>query len=63
MIAWFALIGLIYMLPSATRPDFEERRLQREIAALEKEVAELAEDLHAINPEIRDRKSESKKSK
>lgn len=53
VVVWLALIGLIFLLPSATRPDFEQRRLQRQIASLEKEVKELAEDLHAIDPKVR----------
>jgi cell division protein FtsB len=42
---WVGLIALVYMLPSATRPDFEEMKLQRELEQLEREVKELAEEI------------------
>lgn len=72
VIAWVCVLAIIYFLPSHTRPDFEEKRLLAELAKLEKEVTDLAEDLHAINPNIRerrggerdfDKKLESKKTK
>lgn len=37
-IAWVALVAIVYLLPSATRPDMEERQLASELAELEKEV-------------------------
>jgi len=64
---WVALLTLIYFLPSATRPDREERRLQAELIALEKEVKELAEDLQELAPRKKksdkDRPPESKKAR
>jgi hypothetical protein len=48
VIFWLGLMAIIYFLPSSTRPDFEERRLQAELEALEKEVKDLAEDLNVV---------------
>lgn len=45
IITWFGLLLIIYLLPTATRPDFEEMKLNRELEALEKEVKELAEEI------------------
>ena len=39
---WLTLLAIIYFLPSATRPDREERRLAQELIELEKEVRVLA---------------------
>eukprot|EP00613_Pedinella_sp_CCMP2098_P065711 CAMPEP_0171971138 /NCGR_PEP_ID=MMETSP0993-20121228/216359_1 /TAXON_ID=483369 /ORGANISM="non described non described, Strain CCMP2098" /LENGTH=115 /DNA_ID=CAMNT_0012621409 /DNA_START=32 /DNA_END=379 /DNA_ORIENTATION=- len=56
VISWVGLLAIIYFLPSATRPDMEERTLQAELEALEKEVKDLAEDLDIVERESKGRR-------
>ena len=74
IIMWLGLIVIAFSLPSMTKPGFQEKNLEKELAKLEKEVKELAEDLGELNdmdpdamlremPQHATQRQESKKTK
>jgi cell division protein FtsB len=52
---WLSAVAIVYLLPKGARPGADERRLAKELARLEKEVKDLAESLHEIDEDARNR--------
>ena len=53
MITWLSLLLLVYLLPKSASPSWDEKRLTRELAKLEKEVKELHENLGELDGDAR----------
>lgn len=49
VITWLSMILLVYLLPKSGSPSWNEKRLARELAKLEKEVKELHENLGELD--------------